>query len=94
MIPVSVGLEDPTHAEPSAQLEKLLVLVGRVEQHGLTGPLAAQDEHVVVHRPHDEAVDLGLAVLVVHAWPAYGLERGSTINDLRPGEKQRELRFQ
>ncbi len=40
------------------------MLVGGVEQHGVAGLLAAQDEHVVVHGADHDLVDLGLSVLV------------------------------
>ncbi len=48
-----------------AQLEQAVVLVGGVEEHGVAGLLAAQDEHVVVDGTHHDLVDLGLGVLVV-----------------------------
>ena len=67
VIPVPMGLEHLAHPEPATQVEQLVVLVGRVQQHGVTGLLAAQHVDVVVHRPHDHLVDLGLAVLVMHA---------------------------
>ena len=39
------------------------MLVGRVDEDGLSALSAAQDEDVVVHGAHHEAVDLGLGVL-------------------------------
>ena len=58
VVPVAVGLEHPPHAEPLAQLEQALVLVGGVEEHGVAGLGAAQHEHVVVDRTHHDLVDL------------------------------------
>ncbi len=66
VVPVAVGLEHLAHVEPAAQVEQLVVLVGGVEQDGLAGLFASQDEDVVVDRSDDELVDLSLAVLVVH----------------------------
>ena len=48
-----------------ASSSSLLVLVGGVEQHGVAGRLAPQDEHVVVVGAHDQLVDLDLGVVVV-----------------------------
>ena len=42
-----------------AQLEQRLVLVGRVDQHGLARSAATQDVDVVVHRADHDVVDLG-----------------------------------
>ena len=67
VVPVAVGLEHLANPEPAAQVEQLVVLVGRVEQDGVAGLLAAQHVDVVVHRPDDHLMDLGLAVLVMHA---------------------------
>ena len=58
VVPVAVGLEHPAHAEALAQLEQALVLVGGVEQHGVAGLGAAEDEDVVVDRAHHHLVDL------------------------------------
>jgi hypothetical protein len=66
VVPVAVRLEDPAHVEPLAQLEQLLVLVGGVQEHGVARLLAAQHEDVVVHRAHDQLVDLGLGILEMH----------------------------
>ncbi len=66
VVPVAVGLYDASHAEVAAQLEQLLVLVGGIDEEGLSGLLAPHDEDVVVHRPDDHLVNLDLAVLVVH----------------------------
>ena len=49
VVPVAVGLEHPPHAEPLAELEQALVLVGGVEQHGVAGPQHA------LHQAHDAA---------------------------------------
>ncbi len=68
---MTVGLEDPPHVEALAELEELLVLVRRVEQHRVAGRFAAHDEDVVVDRPHDELVDLDLVVAVVHGNPPW-----------------------
>jgi len=38
------------------------VLVRRIEQHGVAGLGAAQHVHVVVHRTHDDLVDLEAGV--------------------------------
>ena len=59
---MAVGLEHPAHAERLAQLEQLLVLVGGVDEHRVAGLLAAHDEHVVLVRPDDDLVDLGVGV--------------------------------
>jgi hypothetical protein len=58
-----------------AQLKELLVLVGRVEQDGVAGLLAAQDEHVVVHGADNQFVDLGLVVLEMESWLRWRLDR-------------------
>ena len=58
VVPVAVRLEHPAHAEALAQLEEALVLVGGVEQHGVAGLGAAEDEDVVVDRSHHHLVDL------------------------------------
>ena len=58
----SVGLQYPAHAEPLAQVEQLLVLVGRVDEHGVAGLAAAQHEHVVLVRPDNDAMDLEAAI--------------------------------
>ena len=58
VVPVAVRLDHPAHAEALAQLEEELVLVGGVEQHGVAGLGAAEDEDVVVDRSHHHLVDL------------------------------------
>ena len=58
VVPVAVGLEHLAHAEGRAQLEQALVLVGGVEQDGVAGLGAAHHVDVVVHRAHDDLVDL------------------------------------
>ena len=58
VVPVAVRLEHPAHAEALAQLEQALVLVGGVEQHGVAGLGAAEDEDVVVDGSHHHLVDL------------------------------------
>ena len=60
VVPVAVGLQDAPDVERLGQLEELLVLVGGVEEHGVAGLAAAQDEHVVVVGPDDDLVDLDL----------------------------------
>jgi hypothetical protein len=60
-----VRLEHAAHAESAGEREELVVLVRRVDQHGLAGGPAAQHEHVVVDGPDDEAVDLQVGVGVV-----------------------------
>ena len=65
VVPVAVGLEHRAHPQGAAQVEQAVVLVGGVEEHGVAGLLAAQDEDVVVHGTHHDLVDLGLGVLVV-----------------------------
>ena len=54
-----VRLHHLVHAEPLADLEQLLVLVGGVDEHGVARPAATQDVDVVVHRAHHDLVDLG-----------------------------------
>ena len=62
VVPVAVGLEHPADAEALAQLEQLFVLVGGIDEHGVAGPPAAHDEHVVVVRADHDLVDLDVAV--------------------------------
>ena len=58
VVPVPVRLEHPAHPQALAQLEQALVLVGGVEEHGIAGLRAAEDEDVVVDRAHHHLVDL------------------------------------
>ena len=58
VVPVPVGLHHLADVEGRAQLEQLVVLVGRVDQEGLAGGPAPDDVDVVVHRPDHEPVDL------------------------------------
>ena len=74
VVEVAVGGEDPPHPGGPGDLEQQLVLVGGVEQHGLAGALVAQDEHVVLVRPHDELVDPDVGGLVVRG-PGKGARR-------------------
>src|SRR5690606_35659514 len=53
-----VGLDDPAHPQPLAQLEEPLVLVGGVDQQRIAGLGAAQHDDVVVDRAHHHLVDL------------------------------------
>ena len=62
VVPVPVRLDDRADAEALADLEQRLVLVGRVDQHGVARAAAAQDVDVVVHRADDDLVDLGARV--------------------------------
>ena len=57
-----VGGEHPPHAGGPADLEQQLVLVGGVEEDGITGALAAHDEDVVLERTDDELVDAHVGV--------------------------------
>ena len=58
VVPVPVGLEDGGHAEPTGELEQKVVLVGRVDEHGLTGSAATHNVDIVLEGPHDRLVDL------------------------------------
>ena len=70
VVPVAVGLQHPPHPEALGQLQQLLVLVGGVEQDGVTGLLAPQHEHVVVVGTDHELVDLEADVVDVQlCWP-------------------------
>ena len=86
VVPVPVRGEHPAHTGGAAHLEQQLVLVGRVEQHGLAGLLRSHDEHVVLERPDDQLVDPDVGVLEVrrmgHA--AKSTRRGATQE--RPGQ--------
>ena len=62
VVPVAVRLEDAADIETPAQLEQLLVLVGRVDEHRVAGVAAADHEHVVVVRPDDQLVNLEVGV--------------------------------
>ena len=62
VVPVAVRFEHRAYAERLAQLEQLLVFVGGVEQHRLARLVAADHEHVVVHRADHVAVDLHATV--------------------------------
>jgi hypothetical protein len=62
VVPVPVGLEDRAHVEGLAELEQEVVLVRGVEQDRVAALAAAQHVDVVVDRPHDDLVDLGLRV--------------------------------
>jgi ABC-type ATPase involved in cell division len=64
---MSVGFQHFSDPERPAQLEQLLVLVRRVEQDGIAGVLATDDENVVVHRADHQPVHLDLGILVMHA---------------------------
>ena len=59
-----------TRRTPSAlaQLEQPLVLVGGVDEHGVAGAPAADDEHVVLVRPDDDLVHLDVGVRPSAAW--------------------------
>ena len=59
---LAMGLEHSPHPEGATELEQSLVLVGRVDEHGLTGAPAAHDEHVVVVRADDDLVHLHVGV--------------------------------
>ncbi len=74
VVPVPVGGEHPSYAQSLAQLQEQAVFVGRVDQHGLPRPGAADDEDVVVDGPDDGAGDGDLAVLVVERGGAHGVE--------------------
>src|SRR5579875_3210199 len=71
VVPVAVGLDDGAHPERAAHLEEAAVLFRRADEERLARRLAPHDEHVVVARPDDEAVDGDLGVLGVegHAAP-------------------------
>lgn len=56
-IVVAVRFENTPNPEPFAESEQLLVLVGRVDEHCVTGLLAANDEDVVVVGAHDQTMD-------------------------------------
>jgi hypothetical protein len=58
VIVMSMCFENAPHTEGRAQLEKSLVFIGGVDEDGITGLLAANDEHVVVVRAHDEPMYL------------------------------------
>ena len=61
------------------------MLVGRVDEHGLAGLLAAHDEHVVLERPDDELVDPDLVVARSAAGrtrPTITASPGSSSSDL------------
>ena len=62
VVPVAVGLEDLLDVQRPAQLEQAIVLVRRVEQHGIAGLLAPQHVHVVLERPDHHHVDLGVSI--------------------------------
>jgi hypothetical protein len=84
VVPVAVGLQDPAHAEGAAELQELLVLVGGVDEHGLARLPAAQDVHVVVHRSHHDAVDLGLVVEPVQRAHGASLPTGTPTGRAAP----------
>ncbi len=65
VVEVAVGGEDPPDAGRPGDLEQQLVLVGRVDEHGLARAFVAQDEHVVLERPDDDLVDPDVGGLVV-----------------------------
>ena len=65
VVPVPVRGEHPPDAGGPAHLEEQLVLVGRVDDDGLAGALAADDEHVVLDRADDELLDPDGGGLVV-----------------------------
>ena len=67
VVPVSVRLEYAPHPERRAELEQFLVLVGRIDEHSVTGGSAPHHEHVVVDRADDEAMYLDVFVLPMEA---------------------------
>jgi hypothetical protein len=65
VVEVPVGREDAAHAGGPRDVEQAVVLVGRVDDDGVAGPGAADEEHVVLVRAHGELVDARTAGLVV-----------------------------
>src|SRR5690606_17479560 len=72
VVPVPVGLDDPAYAERGGEVEQHVVLVGGVDEHGVTTVTAAQDEDVVVHRSDDDLVALHVGVGDVEGSGAVG----------------------
>ncbi len=62
VVPVPVGLQDSADPEGTAKVEEHFVLVGRVEQDGVTAVAAPDHEYVVVDRTDDDLVDLEVGV--------------------------------
>ena len=71
VVPMPVRFQHMAHIQRAAQLQQLFVLVGCVYEHRLAGATAANDEDIVVHRPHHHLVHLNAGVSVV--------ERGACI---------------
>ena len=84
VVPVAVRLEHPPHAERLAQLEQPLVLVGGVDEDGVTGAPAAHDEHVVLVRTDDDLVDRDVGVDPVQ-------RRGAHRPSVPPRRSRRDL---
>ena len=63
VVPVPVGLDDLVHPQALAHLEQRLVLVCRVDEHGLATLAAAQHVDVVVNRTDHHAMELTGGVL-------------------------------
>ena len=85
VVPVPVGGEHPPHAGGPADLEQELVLVGGVDDDGLTGALAAHHEDVVLERTDDELLDAHGRGLVVRGARHAPRLPGALPGDAGPG---------
>jgi hypothetical protein len=65
---MSVGFEHTLDAKSFAQLQQLLVLVGRVNQNGITRAPTPHDENIVVKRPDHHFVHIDIGVAPVQSW--------------------------
>ena len=80
VIPVPMGFDHLGHAELATKIQQEIMFVCRINQEPLTGPLATNDEHIVLDRSNDHFLHVDSAICVDlgerHEGSLAGKERG------------------